>query len=135
MGRFYKLFGKLRTVFCAICLVLATAFFSVTGHAANDAVFTVPGVKVDVTAENALQAREQAFAEAQTLAFQQLAERLMPESQLATFVPPEPSVISTMVKDFEITQEQLSHVRYVGTYTFRFTGDAVRSYFAGAGVS
>lgn len=105
------------------------------GHAANDAIFTVPGVKVDVTAESSLAAREQAFAQAQTLAFQQLAERLMPESQLATFQPPDVSVISPMIKDFEITDERITHVRYIATYTFRFQGDAIRNFFAGAGVS
>jgi len=125
-----------RTVFCAICFVLVLGFsYSGTARAANDAVFTVPGVKVDVTADNAAAAREEAFEQAQTLAFRELATKLMPEAQAESFTPPDVSTISTMIKDFEITDEQLSHVRYVGTYTFRFKGDVVRNYFGGAGVA
>ncbi len=136
MSRFYKLFGKFRTVFCILCVVLAPAFSgALAAQGSNDAVFTVPGVKVDVTADSALAAREEAFAQAQTLAFQQLAERLMPENQLAMFVPPDPSVISPMIKDFEITDEQITHVRYIATYTFRFNNDAVRGYLGSAGVA
>ena len=97
--------------------------------------FTVAGVEVDVTAKNAVEAREQAFAEAQIKAFTQLADRLMPEDQRAAFVAPDAGDISTMINDFEVTQERLSAVRYVGTYTFRFNADYVRQYFNVQGVS
>jgi hypothetical protein len=40
-----------------------------------------------------------------------------------------------MIKDYEVTKEKLSSVRYVGTYTFRFKEDAVRTYFAGSDIS
>lgn len=97
--------------------------------------FTVADVTVDVTAKNAVEGRELAFAEAQVKAFAQLAERLLPESQRAGFTPPDAGDVSTMINDFEVTQERLSAVRYVGTYTFRFNPAYVRKFLNIQGVS
>lgn len=114
---------------CLLCLWPA-------GHAtAEDSVFTVSGVHVDVTAENAVAAREAAFDQAQSKAFAALAARLLPDDEAASLTPPGTDVISDLVQDFEITEERLSSVRYVGTYTFRFKNDAVRNYFSGTGLS
>lgn len=136
MGRFYRLFRCRRTAFCAAFFV-AAAFVLAASHAqaADDDAFTVTGVRVDVTAESALAAREQAFDKAQTDAFTELADRMLPDSQAESFTPPDPATISGMVRDFEITDEHLSNVRYVGTYTFRFRGDAVRHFLGAQGVS
>lgn len=133
MGRFYKLFKTPRTVFCVISCILVTAFSCQANAATSDSVFTVQGVNVDITADDAADAREQAFAKAQAIAFGQLVERLLSSEQLAYFEMPESSVISALVKDFEITQEKLSQVRYIGTYTFRFKNDAVRNYLGAKG--
>ena len=132
MSRFYKLFIRTRTVFYVVSFILVTAF-SGNAQAAANSVFTIEGVTVDITADSAAAAREQAFAQAQNTAFRQLADRLLSDDQLNYFQMPEPSVISTMVKDYEITQEQLSKVRYIGTYTFRFQSDAVRNYLGSRG--
>lgn len=129
MKGFYRFFGMLRTVF-AIMLLIATPAL-----AAQDPAFVITGVKVDVTAEDATAARDQAFIQAQQAAFRQLAERMIPEDDLTSFKMPDDSTLSTFVNDFEVTQEQLSHIQYIGTYTFRFKSDAVRSYLSGSGVS
>jgi hypothetical protein len=121
----------LRAILPAI--VLAMLVFSPLAKADDD-VFTVSAVKVDVTAENAVAAREKAFAQAQSVAFMALAVKLLGDVDVATYKAPDPSVISLMIKDFEITDERLSAVRYIGTYTFRFDGDAVRNHFKLRGV-
>ena len=56
-----------------------------TPVSAQTDIFVVEGVEVDVTAENALQAREQAFAQAQVSAFTILAGRMLSEAQLEGF--------------------------------------------------
>lgn len=94
-----------------------------------DDVFTVSDVRVDVTAENAVAAREKAFAEAEVQALTALAQKLLGEADFARYKAPAATVISGMIKDFEITDERLSAVQYIGTYTFRFEGDAVRQHF------
>ncbi len=101
---------------------------------ADSALFTITDVKVDVTAENSAVAREQAFAKAQSDAFSKLAGRMMSEGEIGKFTLPDTQTISTMIKDFEVTQEQLSSVRYIGTYTFSFNDKNVRRFFSGQGV-
>lgn len=133
MRHFYKLFTALRTVFYAISFILVAGFAPVASASNGDPVFTVQGIEVDVTADNAAAAREEAFGKAQYTAFQRLTERLLPDNQKEYFNMPEASVISALVKDFEITNEKLSNVRYIGTYTFRFQNDAVRNYLGSQG--
>lgn len=134
MSIFYKHFIKLRTALCAYflaCFVLIPAFVPAFAPAfAMDNLFTVENISVDVTAENAIAAREKAFDEAQIKAFEALASRMLPETELATFTPPDALTISTMINDFELLNEQLSAIRYLGTYTFRFKDSAVRKYFS-----
>lgn len=128
MGIRYKHINTLRTVPCAVFLMFLTAPVS-----AQDPLFTVEGVKVDVTAENAIKAREEAFNQAQIKAFEELQTRMLPEGEISTKPTPDPLTISSFIKDFEITNEQLSAVRYVGTYTFRFQDRSVRRHFKRAG--
>ena len=132
MATVYKHFVHSRIVFYALfaCFCLYLPFEA----QADSAIFTISDVKVDVTAENSALAREQAFAKAQSDAFSKLASRMMLEGEIDNFTLPDTQTISTLIKDFEVTQEQLSSVRYVGTYTFRFNDKGVRNFFSGRGV-
>lgn len=129
MARMYKVFGG-----TSIALLAALWLWAAPAKA-DDSLYTVEGVKVDITAESAIAAREQAFAKAEQDAFTALAARMLTEAEMATFTPPESDTISAMVLDFEITDERLSPVRYIGTYTFRFRDDDVRSFFSMKGKS
>jgi len=109
--------------------VAALSMLPYEQHAqASEGAFTVEDINVDVTAENAAKAREEAFAKAQYRAFKQLTNRLLSKAQAETFVMPDVPTISTFIQDFEVTNEQLSTVRYVGTYTFRFKDEDVRRF-------
>lgn len=120
----------MRTVFLGLFLL----FFAGSAWAANP-LFTVSDVTVDVTAENAIEAREQAFAQAQVQAFKVLAQRMMSEGAAETLTPPDTTVISSLIQDFEVTEEKLSSTRYIGTYTFRFRDSEVKNYFGQQGVA
>jgi hypothetical protein len=126
MAILYKPFKPFRTVF----YVLLAAFFcwSFPALAQLDP-YVVEGVKVDVTADNAINARNQAFEKAQQEALKALAGQIYSQSQMASFTPPAATAISPMVQDFEVTQEKLSSKRYIATYTFRFKRSAVNQYF------
>lgn len=132
MALLYKHFTALRIVFCVISL----GFYVALGGAAlaEDALFVVKDVEVDVTAEDASKARSKAFAQAQYQAFQVLAGRMMNAQERQSMPEPDLNVISTLIKDFEVTKEKLSQVRYIGTYTFRFDEDSVRNFFGGQGL-
>ena len=131
MAIVYKPFIATRTVFYTLfaCFLL----WGFPALAAED-LYTVEGVKVDVTAENALAARDQAFIKAQEEAFKTLASRMLSETGAESVAVPESATISTMIQDYEITEEKLSAVRYIGTYTFRFRDSAVKQYFVGSNV-
>lgn len=77
--------------------------------------YTIEGVKVDVTAESAAVARDQAFAQAQTQAYAQLRTRL--------HLPPEP-LTSAMIQDVAVEEEHFSATRYIATLTVRFDPEA-----------
>src|SRR5688572_25282042 len=132
MAIIYKTFRICRTVFCA--LFAGFLLFIPPVHAADD-LYTVENVQVDITADSALAARDQAFDKAQVEAFKILAQRMLPESAVATFTPPDVATISAMVQDYEMTAEKLSSVRYIGTYNFTFRGPAVERYLNIQGTS
>ncbi len=131
MARHYRFFVPVASALMLFCSVFAHP----AAVRAEDPLFTVSGVRVDVTAESAVKARTEAFEKAQQDAFKALAERLLPEEDAQSFEPPASTTISPMVRDFEITGEQLSRVQYIGTYTFRFKENAIRNYFSDKNVS
>ncbi len=129
MASFYKTFQALRIV---LSLAITAIFLSVVcaiPQSYADSVYTISNVKVDVSAENAIKAREQAFEQAQAKAFDELAKNLLDESELATFKAPSLSTISLMIQDYEVSNEKLSSKRYSGTYKIRFQERGVKKYF------
>lgn len=125
----HKRFCVQRTVF----LFLFLTFVSVSHAWAQSALFTVEDVTVDITSSSAVAAREEAFEKAQVDAFTILAGRML-SGEVSAQVMPDVDTISTMIKDYQVSNEQLSTVRYVATYKFRFDDEAVRRYFNAADV-
>lgn len=128
MAILYKTFMPIRTVFLAFLLVFLA--FAPMAMAAGNPLFTVEGIEVDVTADSALAARNEAFSKAQQDAYKKLLEQILPASEASQAVVPEAKVIAPMIQDYEITREKLSSVRYIGTYTFRFKEKSVRRYLS-----
>ena len=122
------------TYFKSILFGLLFALIPFTAQA-YDSIFVVDDVKVDVTADNSVMAQDQAFNQAQVQAFETLTERMVAEAQAQTVQPPDMLTISSLVKDYEVTDEQISAVRYIGTYTFRFRENAVKKFFSVSGLS
>ena len=100
----------------------------------GDSAYTVDNIKVDVTDKSAVSARRLAFEKAQGDAFKILAQRLLPAEKFKSFALPAPAQISPLIQDFEITGEQLSTVRYIATYKFRFSRQMVSDYLSNQGV-
>lgn len=122
-------FGK-NAIFCTFFIgaLLIASGAAYAQSAANP--FTVEDVQVDVTAESSVAARDKAFEEAQKKAFKMLADRLVSEGKISGYRTPDPITLASMIKDFEVTNEKISTVRYVGTYTIRFREQAVKKYFS-----
>ncbi len=130
----YKQFAVRGTVFCLFFAALFLIFCSFARAETNPA-YTVEGVEVDVTAENAVKAREKALDEAQVKAYQMLTERFLGAEAVANAPAPDPITVSSLVQDYEVTNEQLSTTRYKGVFTVRFRPNAMKSQMAAKGIS
>lgn len=112
-------------------LVLGAIFFICSGYSAlAQSVYHVTGVAVDVTANDASKARQQAFNKAQRDAFDILLSRMLLSTEdtdnLANISFTE---ITTLIQDFEVINEKSSSVRYIATLSFQFKADAVKKLF------
>ena len=129
----YKAFHTFRIALTVFALVFSAIFMHGSVVFAASPLFTVEKVTVDVSAENALQARQMAFEEAQKIAFEELSARMLSENQQRAFQDLPVSTISSLIQDYEVSNEKLSSKRYIGTYKFRFKDQAVKRYFSSSG--
>lgn len=115
------------------CLFIITFFMSSTLYA-NDSLYLVENIEVDATAENSVAAQEDAFNKAQFKAFEVLKERIVAEGDVSSVRAVNADIIASMINDYEVLNEKISAVRYVGTFNFRFEPQAVSKFFSISGV-
>lgn len=125
MSALYKGFTRAKPVFFGLFAVVSLAL-SVPALAQIS--YTVEGVEVDVTAANAVKAREEALKQAQVKAFEQLALGALGEEGMAAYTMPDADTVMALVQDFEVTNEQLSARRYKGVFTVRFRPALAQQY-------
>src|SRR6202012_495963 len=94
----------------------------------DSVLYSVSDVPVDITADSAAHARDQAIAEAQRSAFEQLLGRLGSDTSLASKLTD--NDIATLVQNFEVQNERTSSVRYIGIFTVQFRPAATRDWLA-----
>lgn len=123
--------GLIAAVFTAVGAVAGGVS---SASAQTGDVFTVGRVDVDMTADTAAVAREQAIAAGHVLAFRRLMARLVPERQRAALPVLAQSDIVPLVLSFEIESEKRSSVRYLGSLKFRFRRADVRQFLQNSGV-
>jgi len=111
------------------------ALTATDGRAAEADIFTVRAVDVDVTAETAAAAREQALAEGHVAALRRLLERLLPSEYLYRAPDVPAPQVAPMVQDFGVDDERTSDVRYLASLTFRFKPDAIRELLRRSGLA
>lgn len=95
--------------------------------AVPEGLFEVRGIAVDVTAQTAAAAREQALAKGAREAFWQLIDRLTLSSDRAKIGQVSDAQIETMIRDLSVAGEKYSSVRYLATLDFTFKEEEVRS--------
>ncbi|TWT13039.1 DUF2066 domain-containing protein [Reyranella sp. CPCC 100927] len=101
---------------------------------ADDPVFTVTNVPVDVSAPNPLQAREKALVEGEKRAFEVLVRRLVAAEDVAKFPTPSDADLETMVKGFEFAEERTAPGRYIALLSVVFRADRIAGMIRGAAV-
>ncbi len=125
--------GLLRLVVTSL-LVLAAPAVAQAPPAAQDDVFTVADVAVDVTDASASQARERAHLDGQRQAFQKLMQRLATDDNIRSPRLDE-ATLTGLVRSIDVTNERTSAVRYLATLTVRFNPAAVRDVMSSAGAA
>lgn len=116
-------------------LALAAGVLAVVpAFAWADDVFAVKGVSVDVTADSATAAREQALLDGQRKAAQMLLRRLTLAEDASKLPQLSDAQLIDVVQGIEVEREKISSVRYLGDITVRFKPDAIRSLLRSAGV-
>lgn len=114
-------------------LLTALAVFGGALAQGNNA-YTVTGVDVDVTAADAVQARQQGIAEARRKAAKMLVERMVAPEDRARVPTPGDAALEGMVRGIEFVRERSAPGRYIATLNVVFQPDPVKTWLADAGV-
>jgi len=99
-------------------------------HALAEDTFVVRDVEVDVTAATAAEARDQALAEGEQRAFQEMLQRLTSRADWGSLPQLTNAEIAPYIQDFEVTSEKVSAVRYIATLNYTFKEQPVRRLLA-----
>ena len=121
--------------FMVIALALTLAGASMPSFAQVDSAYEVAGVTVDVTAVSAATAREEALAEGEVAAFNLLLDRLVIEEDRERLPVFDRQETVRYVRNFSISDEKTSQVRYLASLTYRFHPAAVRRLLMDSGVA
>lgn len=106
-----------------------------TGRSVQDQDYVVRGVKIDITAKSAYEARKKAIKEAGLKGFEKLLETLVPPLERSKLVSSSLSDIEDYIETFEVSEEKISQVRYLATYSISFKPHKIKSLFARHGVT
>jgi len=139
-GRIRNIFRHAALISSHRCVwVLSFAFivmFSATPAVAQlDDVYTVKGVKVDITEKTAAKARIKALDLGAKVAFRRLLEMLLLSTEYEKIPFPDNQDIDTYIQDFSVDSEKTSNVRYLATLTYRFKKQRVRQLLGDYGLA
>jgi len=123
---------KLRFIVTAIFVWFSFAALAFAGDP-----FTVAGVGVDATGDNAIDAQTTAISEGQAKAAQILLKRLtLAEQRASQNVPEIPQeMVAKMIRALEIANEKRSTQRYLGDITVAFSPTQVQQYLQSKGMT
>src|SRR5262249_48064611 len=118
-------------------LVVLTAFapWSVQAQISNGNTFTIGGIEEDVTAADAVQARQQAIREARQKAVKLLVERMVSPEDRSKVPPVSDQRLGHMVRGVEFQSEPPSGTRYSATIGVVFGAEPVKQWLSEAGIS
>jgi hypothetical protein len=108
-------------------LFLAAILLPLTAHAKEGSLYAVHDIAVDVTADNAVAAREKAIAEGERKGLEQLLKNLTSPEDAKSLPQITDKIAGPLVQDFEVESEHASSVRYVATLGFRYRPDGVKA--------
>jgi len=119
-----------RPLVLLFCIFAASCIFATkSARADGNAAIVIRGVDVDVTAADAVTAREKAVLDGQRKALQQAFALLAQPADAARLASLSAGLsdqqITDMLVDYEVESERASTVRYIGKLAFRFRADSI----------
>ncbi|HTE35676.1 MAG TPA: DUF2066 domain-containing protein [Reyranella sp.] len=103
--------------------------------ASSGKTYTVGDIDVDVTAADAIQARQKGIREAQQQGVKMLVERMVPVEDRARVPPIDDARLGGLVRGTEFQRERSAGNRYIATLTVVFNADPVRAWLGEANIS
>lgn len=123
--------GVGRWLLCAALVCVFALLSARDGSAEDEVLFQVLGIRVDETDQTAAAARTKALATGERRAWEILVQRLVDPAQRPRMAAlPQ---IGDAVKDFWVTDEKTSPVRYIATLNYNFSPAAVKRLLASRG--
>jgi len=108
-------------LFLALCVI----FLPATSRS-QTSIFEIQDIAVDATASSAAKARDKALADGQRKAFTTLLHRLTLREHHNQLPAPDNNTVSTYVRNFSVSDEKTSDVRYLANLHVRFKSSDIR---------
>ncbi len=115
-------------------MAVAAGYGAALAQVASGNTYSIGGIEVDVTAADAIQARNQGIREAERRAAKMLIERMVaPEDR--TRVPPlDDAQLEGLVRGVEFAKERTASNHYAATLNIVFSAGPVKAWLGGAGI-
>lgn len=123
---------KFSTILGIVLALLAGAVHGQPAGGSNT--FTVDGIDVDVTAQDAVQARQKGIQEARQKAIKLLVDRMVAPEDRSRVPPVDNTRLERLVRGVEFANERTAGNRYIATLSVVFGADQVRSWLAEANI-
>jgi len=117
-----------------VLLAVAALGGSADAQVSNGNTFTIGGIDVDVTAADAIKAREQGIQEARRRAAQLLIERMVAAEDRSRVPPLDSARLDGMIRGVEFARERSSSNHYIATLGVVFATEPVKSWLREAGI-
>jgi hypothetical protein len=133
---FWRFKFRIRTAGTAALLLAATLTGLICGPArAADSLYTVAKISVDVTAKDAVAAREMGMAEAEQRAVMTVLKRIVPTSAYSSLPEISKDDIETLVNGVSIRSEQNSTTRYLAVLDISLNEQALQQFLQDQNIS
>jgi hypothetical protein len=115
-------------------LAAAAAGCGAAAQVASGNTYSIGGIDVDVTAADAIQARNQGIREAERRAVKQLVERMVASEDRARVPPLDDGRLQSLIRGVEFAKERTASNHYVATLNIVFSAEPVKAWLGEAGV-
>ena len=133
---FWRFKFRIRTAGTAALLLAATLTGLICGPArAADSLYTVAKISVDVTAKDAVAAREMGMAEAEQRAVMTVLKRIVPTSAYSSLPEISKDDIETLVNGVSIRSEKNSTTRYLAVLDISLNEQALQQFLQDQNIS